>query len=74
MREVTEERRRDDRAAAHHYTGMLYRKTCLPDRQEQAQTLEKLRYKWGGYKTGLRIMQVVGDFLRQYIPVPPRFR
>jgi hypothetical protein len=46
----------------------LYRFMCLPDKQMQANRLEALRYKWGNYKNGVRVMQRLGDFGREYFP------
>jgi len=44
----------------------LYRVRCLPDAEWQRCKLESLRYKWGGYKHGVRFMQTLGDFGRKY--------
>lgn len=47
----------------------LYRVECLPDSVMQANKLEALRYKWGGYKNGFRVMQRLGDVGRVWWPM-----
>lgn len=41
-----------------------YRYLHTPDAEEQRCTREALRYKWGGYRMGVRFMQWLGDFFR----------
>jgi len=44
----------------------LYRDTCTPDSEWQRGKLEQLRYKWGGYKNGLRVMQRLHDWYKSW--------
>lgn len=46
-----------------------YASDCLPSAQQQAGRLEVLRYKWGGYKTGVRVVQQLGDAWRRFFGV-----
>ena len=40
-----------------------YAEQCIPDHQQQAEKLESLRYKWGGYANHReRWMQRLGDW------------
>jgi len=41
-----------------------YAERCLPTPQVQQARLEVLRYKWGGYRNGLRVVQWLGDWWR----------
>jgi hypothetical protein len=46
-----------------------YERTCRPDSEWQRGKLEQLRYKWGGYRHGTRIMQSLGNFWREVLHV-----
>lgn len=47
------------------YAGMPYAVRCLPDVQRQRAKLEALRYKWCGYATAFRCMQILGNYGRE---------
>ena len=57
---------KEQRPFLHRYRP-LYRLTCLPDAEWQRCKLEQLRYKWGGYKDGTRLMQRLGDWGRKML-------
>ncbi len=64
-------RRQQTRDVQHPYVyRRLYAVDCLPDSVQQAERLEALRYKWGRYRYGARLIQRLGNVGRRLAWVP----